>query len=80
MDINHKVDIYNYKKIWENIKEYQDDIEEKQKKKNKILKVKRTKYLEYWKPKLKALKDDTNEKFKRLFIKIIKSVKTPECN
>ena len=80
MDINHKVEIYDYKKIWEHIKEYQDDIEEKQKKKNKILKVKRIKYLEYWKPKLKAVKDKINENFKRIFIKIHKPVKILGCN
>ena len=64
------------KKIWELIKEYYDKAEEMQKKKKTILKVKRTKYLEFWKPRLKALKEDTDEKFNRLYIRNYKVKQT----
>jgi len=67
MEIIHKTEIFSYKEIWSLIKNYQDEVEEIQKKKKTILKVKRSKYLDYWKPKLKALKEDTNEKFKLIY-------------
>ena len=42
-------------------------MEENQKKKKTILKTKRNKYLEYWKPKLIRLKEYTEEKFNLVY-------------
>ena len=66
---NHSIDIYNYKELWDNIKEFQDITEEMHQKKKTIMKVKRTKYLEYWKPRLKAVKEDTEAKFKLIYMR-----------
>ena len=72
MSIVHNTDIYGYKEIWTDIKDYHSRAVEIQKKKtkNKIMKVKRTKYLEYWKPRLKALREDTANKFNRAYIRL----------
>ena len=42
---------------------------EKQRKKNKIMSVKRTKFLEFWKPRLKSLSEDIATKFKLTYIR-----------
>ena len=69
MNTRHNTDIYDYKEIWASIKDYHDRTVQIQKKKNRIMKVKRTKYLEYWGPRLKLLKEDTAKKFGLLFVK-----------
>ena len=70
MNTRHNTDIFDYKEIWESIKNYYDKTVQLQKKKNKIMKVKRTKYLEYWGPRLKQLKEDTVNKFNLIYAKL----------
>ena len=70
MSTVHNIDILNCKEIWEGIKEYHvETVRRQKKKKNSIMKVKRTVYLEYWGPRLKYFKDDTNTKFEKLYPK-----------
>ena len=72
MSTVHNIDILDCKEIWKCIKEYHDGMVRRQKKKkNSIMKVKRTVYLDYWKPKLKVFKEDTNTKFEALYPKRI---------
>ena len=60
----HNIDITNCGEIWTKIKDYHDKAEEIQKKKKGSLeKVKRSKYLNYWGPRLKAIQEDTACKF-----------------
>ena len=70
MSSQHKVDIYDYKEIWENIKNYHDRAVRIQRKKSRIMKVKRTEFLEYWEPRLKQLKEDTANKYDLLYARI----------
>ena len=63
------VDIHGYKEIWANIKRYHEKTLELQKKKNGIQKVKITKYLEYWRSRLKQVKEETEFKFDLVYKK-----------
>jgi hypothetical protein len=65
----HNIDIFDCKELWECIKEYYDVTVRKQKKKSSIKKVKRTEFLKYWEPRLKALKEDTTTKFDKIYPK-----------
>ena len=49
----HQTKITSCKEIWENIKEYHKVELEKHEKKKTIQKIKRTVFLEFWKPILK---------------------------
>ena len=62
----HNIEICGYKTIWKSIKEFQAKEEEKQRKKNKVMKVKRTKYLELWKPILKMVNSDLEDKLNNM--------------
>ena len=53
---------------WENIKEYHKVELEKHEKKKTIQKIKRTVFLEFWKPILKNIKEETDEKFEKIYI------------
>lgn len=56
----HGIDIHNYNEIWTEIKNYHNKtVEIQKKKKGSLEKVKRSKYLNYWGPRLKAYKEDT---------------------
>jgi hypothetical protein len=58
----HGIEIIPYKDIWKMIKEFYDHQEAKQKKKNKIMKVKRKVFIDKWKPTLKQIKEINQEK------------------
>ena len=76
MNTLHNIDILDYKEIWTSIKSYHDRTVQLQKKDSTIMKVKRTKYLEYWGPKLKQLKEDTANKFGQAYVKTNTSIGT----
>jgi endonuclease/exonuclease/phosphatase family metal-dependent hydrolase len=64
----HNVSIYGCNEIWAGIKKYHDKtVEIQKKKKGSIEKVKRTKYLEYWGPRLKAMIEDTAYKINLIY-------------
>ena len=63
----HKIDIVSYKRVWQEIKEYHDTEAEKHNKMKTIMKLKREVFLEYWKPLLKTLKTETDEKFDKIY-------------
>ena len=63
----HKIDIVSYKRVWQEIKEYHDTEAEKHNKMKTIMKLKREVFLEYWKPLLKTLKSETDEKFGKIY-------------
>ena len=63
----HKIDIVSYKRVWQEIKEYHDTEAEKHNKMKTIMKLKREVFLEYWKPLLKTLKSETDEKFDKIY-------------
>ena len=63
----HKIDIVSYKRVWQEIKEYHDTEAEKHNKMKTIRKLKREVFLEYWKPLLKTLKSETDEKFDKIY-------------
>ena len=68
MSAAHNIDLHSCKEIWTNIKIYHDKAVQKQKeKKGSLEKVKRTKFLNYWGPRLKALKEDTAYKFNLIY-------------
>jgi len=70
METFHNTEIYNYKTLWTDIKRtHEAFVMEQRKKKSSIFKVKRTKFLEYWKPRLHALVEDTTNKFKLIYIR-----------
>jgi hypothetical protein len=69
METYHNIDVFDYKEIWASIKRYYDWAEEAQRKKKTILKAKRVQYLEYWKHRLKGLREDTENKFRLCYIK-----------
>jgi len=61
----HGIDIHTYNEIWTEIKSYHDKtVEIHKKKKGDLEKVKRSKYLNFWGPRLKAYREDTEYKFK----------------
>ena len=64
---NHKIIIVSYKTIWEEIKMYHDSEVEKHKKKKTIMKLKRGVFLKHWHPILKSLKEETGEKFDKIY-------------
>ncbi len=57
METVHGIEILPNKDIWEMIKEFYDQQQEKQKKKNKIMKVKRAVFINKWKQKLHEVKE-----------------------
>ena len=68
MSTAHNIDILNCYEIWTKIKDFHNKTEEIQKKKKGSLeKVKRSKYLDYWGPRLKAAKEDTANKFNLIY-------------
>ena len=76
MDIIHKIDIFSYKDLWEAIKEYHENslkIKKKQNEKERKpalkIRVKRKIYLDYWKPWLIRVKEDTIKKFESVYIR-----------
>ena len=70
MSVFHNIDIHGCYQIWKSIKNSHDRTVQIRKKKNKnVEKVKRTIYLDYWKPKLKSIKEDTDYKFGLIYKK-----------
>jgi hypothetical protein len=67
MEFKHGIKIQPYKEIWDLIKKFYDSETEKQKKKNKIMKVKREVFLKEWKDPLQKIIEDTTEKFNPIF-------------
>ena len=68
MSTTHNIDIHNYNDIWTDIKDYHDKtVEIQKKKKGSLEKVKRSVYLNYWGPRLKAYKEDTAYKFNLMY-------------
>jgi hypothetical protein len=66
----HNIDIHNYNDIWTDIKNYHNKtVEIQKKKKGSLEKVKRSLYLDYWGPRLKAYKEDTAYKFNLLYFR-----------
>ena len=63
----HQIDIMSYKTIWQEIKNYHGDEVEKHNKKKTIMKLKRGVFLEYWKPILKMFKEETDDKFEKIY-------------
>ena len=72
MSTAHNIEILGCKEIWECIKEHHEKVVKKQKEKSSIMKVKRIKFLKYWEPRLKALKEDTDAKFEEVYPKLEK--------
>ena len=71
----HNTEILSYKDVWQQIKDYHKEIEEKRKKnkqnqKPNKKKVARKVFLEYWKPKLKQIREDTENKFNSVYNRI----------
>jgi urease gamma subunit len=67
----HNVSIYGCNEIWADIKKYHDKtVEIQKKKKGSIEKVKRTKYLDYWGPRLKAMMNDTVYKISLVYSRL----------
>jgi hypothetical protein len=67
----HNVSIYGCNEIWADIKKYHDKtVEILKKKKGSIEKVKRTKYLDYWGPRLKAMVNDTVYKINLVYTRL----------
>ena len=62
----NQTEIASCKEIWENIKEYHKVELEKDEKKKTIQKIKRTVFLKFWKPILKNMKEETDEKFEKI--------------
>ena len=71
METKHGVEIISYKEIWEMIKDFHDYIVEKQKKKNKIFKVKRQIFLNKWKIQFKEVRMKIDDIFKGVFYKSV---------
>lgn len=73
MSLRHNIEIENYKEIWENIKEYHEgELEKLEKKKARSIsetRLKRATFLKYWRPVLKALKEDTETKYQTVFLR-----------
>ena len=69
MSTVHNIDIHGYKEIWASIKSYHEKTVQLQKKKSTIQKVKRTKYLEYWGPRLKQVREETAFNFNLIYTK-----------
>jgi hypothetical protein len=69
MDEKHNIEILSYKILWEEIKEFHDKKVEEQKKKNKIMKVKRQIFLEHWSGILTKVKEMEEERMKQLYIR-----------
>lgn len=67
MEDKHGIEILSYKIIWNLIKGYYDTQTELQKKKNKIMKVKRKLFLEEWKPILEKVRNKIQEKLDLVF-------------
>ena len=67
METFHHTEVFNYKEVWENIKGVHENLVGKQRKKSRILSVKRTRFLEFWKPRLETLYEDTATKFKSIY-------------
>jgi hypothetical protein len=64
----HNIDLHSCKEIWSDIKIFHNKAVEKQKKtKGSLEKVKRTIFLRYWGPRLRAYKDDTAYKFNLIY-------------
>ena len=66
----HNIDIHGYKEIWANIKNYHERTLQAAKKKSCWQKVKRIKYLEYWEPRLRQVKEETAYKFDLVYARI----------
>ena len=69
MDEKHSIEILPYKLIWEEIKEFHDKKVEEQRKKNKIMKVKRKVFLDHWDTMLIKIREISEEKIKQLYIR-----------
>ena len=69
MESNHGIEIAPYKEIWNAIKEFHDWATKKQqeKKKNKIMKVKRDVFLKEWEQFLHDVKEDIQKKFDQVY-------------
>ena len=63
----HNTEIHSYKQIWSDIKDYFDTELEKHKKKKTILNIKRGIFLKTWRPVLKEVKEDIEEKFQKIY-------------
>ena len=66
MSTVHKIEILDCKEIWTSIKDFHNETVERQRKKNRIMKVKRSVYLNYWGSRLRNIKEDTKVKFDAL--------------
>ena len=69
MEEKHQIDISPYRGIWEGIKEYHDLEEEKHAKKKTIQKLKRGPLLKFFTPPLEQLRDETRDKFDKIYTK-----------
>jgi hypothetical protein len=67
METKHNTEIFPYKEVWEAIKEHYEYETKKQEKKNSIMHVKREVFLKWWKPRLKYIKEATENNFKKLY-------------
>ena len=59
----HRIEIYSYKDLWDDIKRTHKVMEDKQKKKNPLKCVPRAQFLDYWKPRMRFIAEDTTKKF-----------------
>ena len=69
MEIKHGIEIFPYKDLWQMIKNYYNFKDEKQKQKNKIMKVKREVFLNKWKPILKEMKETIQKRMNSVWTK-----------
>jgi hypothetical protein len=67
METKHNMEIFPYKEIWGAIKENYEYENKRQEKKNPIMRVKREVFLKWWKPRLKHIKEVTENNFKKLY-------------
>ena len=66
----HNIDIYSYREIWSQIKEVYKQKHEQHKNKKTIMKLKRVVLRSFWEHRLKALKEDTEAKYKQIYNRI----------
>jgi hypothetical protein len=67
METKHNIDVFSYKTVWKEIKDFYNSKMNQQKDKRNIHKPKRDIFLQYWKPLLESLEQDTSKKFNELY-------------